>query len=253
MVPPLLVLPDEDSSITATLRISHPRVLDGGSHRRWRAVLERPRQSRSARPINTAVLTSRSARSSNSAAAPVGQPTRSATMPTARARSLALVTATSIMRLPWTLPSRIITVVLIMLSTSFCAVPAFSRVEPVSTSGPVTTAMAWSARSRMGAGSLLEMAIVNAPRSRAACRAAMTYGVAPLAATPTKASFSPASTSDTSQRARSGSSSAPSMLIVSAPSPPAMSALTRRGETLKVGTHSTASSMASRPLVPAPA
>ena len=37
---------------------------------------------------------------------------------------------TSTMRLPYVLPSRTIAIVEIMLSTSFCAVPAFSRVEP---------------------------------------------------------------------------------------------------------------------------
>ncbi len=51
-------------------------------------------------------------------------------MPSARWRSLVLVTATSTMRLPWTLPSRTMVAVLIMLSMSFWAVPAFSLVEP---------------------------------------------------------------------------------------------------------------------------
>ena len=41
------------------------------------------------------------------------------------------------MRLPNVLPSRIIAPVVIMLSTSFVAVPAFMRVDPVTTSGPV--------------------------------------------------------------------------------------------------------------------
>ena len=42
---------------------------------------------------------------------------------------------------PEGLPSRTIAIVEIMLSTSFCAVPALSRVEPAITSGPTTTAI----------------------------------------------------------------------------------------------------------------
>ena len=41
------------------------------------------------------------------------------------------------MRLPKVFPSRIMAPVVIMLSTSLVAVPAFMRVEPVTTSGPV--------------------------------------------------------------------------------------------------------------------
>ena len=40
------------------------------------------------------------------------------------------------MRLPRTLPSPIIAPVLIMLSATFVAVPAFNRVEPARISGP---------------------------------------------------------------------------------------------------------------------
>ena len=40
------------------------------------------------------------------------------------------------MRLPYTLPSRIMAPVDSMLRIIFCAVPAFMRVEPVMTSGP---------------------------------------------------------------------------------------------------------------------
>ena len=54
-----------------------------------------------------------------------------------------------------------------MLSTSFCAVPAFMRVEPVMTSGPVRGVMAISARLAMSEPSLQETAMVWAPSSLA--------------------------------------------------------------------------------------
>ena len=43
---------------------------------------------------------------------------------------------TLIIQLLYVIPSRIIMAVLIMFRTSFCAVPAFMRLEPVMTSGP---------------------------------------------------------------------------------------------------------------------
>ena len=49
------------------------------------------------------------------------------------------------MRLPYTLPSRIMVAVEIIFSTIFVAVPAFIRVEPVITSGPVSTLIITSA------------------------------------------------------------------------------------------------------------
>ena len=45
------------------------------------------------------------------------------------------------MRFPNVFPSLIMAIVEIMLSTSFCAVPALSRVEPAMISGPTTTAI----------------------------------------------------------------------------------------------------------------
>ena len=57
-------------------------------------------------------------------------------MPTARSRSFSLVGRRSTIRFPYVLPRRTIVMVEIMLSTSFCAVPALRRVEPVTTSGP---------------------------------------------------------------------------------------------------------------------
>jgi hypothetical protein len=76
-----------------------------------------------------------SALSTSSGAAPVA----SSTMRRTRSRSLSFVARTSTMRLPKVLPSRTIDAVEIVLRTSFCAVPAFSRVEPARNSGPTTT------------------------------------------------------------------------------------------------------------------
>ncbi len=70
----------------------------------------------------------------------------SRTIRTARAASLLFIADISIILLPYVRPSRTIEIVEIMLSTSFWAVPAFSRVEPVTTSGPTTTSMGcWAA------------------------------------------------------------------------------------------------------------
>ena len=56
-----------------------------------------------------------------------------------RSMSLLLLSCISTIRFPFTRPSLIMTLVLIMLSTSFCAVPLFMRVLPVTNSGPTTT------------------------------------------------------------------------------------------------------------------
>src|SRR5439155_4153024 len=56
-----------------------------------------------------------------------------------RPRSLALVATTPTMRLEYTRPRRTNTAVENALSTSFWAVAAFIRVDPVTTSGPVST------------------------------------------------------------------------------------------------------------------
>ena len=62
-----------------------------------------------------------------------------------RRTSFSLLGCTSTIRLPYTLPMRIIAPVESMLSTIFCAVPLFMRVEPVTTSGPGSGAMPMSA------------------------------------------------------------------------------------------------------------
>ena len=74
-------------------------------------------------------------------------------MRTARSRSFSLVGRRSTIRLPYVLPRRTIAMVEIMLSTSFCAVPALRRVEPVSTSGPTGTSIGvLGGRAERGAG-----------------------------------------------------------------------------------------------------
>ena len=57
-------------------------------------------------------------------------------MRSARSWSFSQVTCRSTMRFPCTLPSRTMAPVVMVLSTSFVAVPAFIRVDPVTTSGP---------------------------------------------------------------------------------------------------------------------
>src|SRR5262245_21798936 len=57
-------------------------------------------------------------------------------MRTARSRNFVLVVVRSMLRLPRTLPSPIIALVLMMLSATFVAVPAFNLVDPARISGP---------------------------------------------------------------------------------------------------------------------
>jgi len=83
--------------------------------------------------------------------------------------------------------------VLSMLSTIFCAVPAFMRVEPAMTSGPTRGAMVTSASSPSGEGRLQTSPMVSAPRRFASATAPSTQGVRPLAVMPTTTSASPTS------------------------------------------------------------
>ena len=78
------------------------------------------------------------------------------------------------MRLPYVLPSRTIVIVEIMLSTSFCAVPAFSRVEPAITSAPTTTAISCSASRPSSEPSTETTATVSAPARAASASAPRT-------------------------------------------------------------------------------
>ncbi|KEF18881.1 hypothetical protein DF18_20975 [Streptomyces rimosus] len=65
-----------------------------------------------------------------------------------------------------------------MLRTSFCAVPAFRRVDPVRSSGPTTTSMPWSAAAASAEPALQDRPMVSAPRAARACSTApIAYGV----------------------------------------------------------------------------
>ena len=68
----------------------------------------------------------------------------SATARRTRAWSFEFVATTSTIRFPYVLPSRTMLAVESVFSTSFCAVPAFIRVEPAMISGPTTTAISCS-------------------------------------------------------------------------------------------------------------
>ena len=169
-----------------------------------------------------------------------------------RARSFSFVAATSTMRLPNVFPSRIIAIVEIMLRTSFCAVPALSRVEPAMNSGPTTTATSCSARRPSSEPSTETTPTARAPAARAASRAPRTYGVRPLALTPTTASSGVMPRAPASCAPASASSSAASWTSGGEAMPPATSATTCPGGVEKVDSHSAASSAASRPDEPAP-
>jgi len=145
-----------------------------------------------------------------------------------------------------------IAIVEIMLSASFCAVPAFSRVEPVSTSGPTSISMAMSAAAPTAEFLLHVTPTVAQPTLFAYSSAAITYGVRPLAAIPTTVSLESALSSFRSSTPMVRLSSAPSTERTSAPMPPAMRPTTISGGVPKVGTHSVASRIPRRPLVPAP-
>ena len=105
-----------------------------------------------------------SAASTSASVAPVA----STTVRRERARCFSFAPATSTIRSPYVLPSRIIAIVESWLRTSFCAVPAFRRVEPATNSGPTTTAISWSASAASSDPGADTSATVSAPA--AACR-----------------------------------------------------------------------------------
>ena len=92
------------------------------------------------------------------------------------------------MRGPYALPSAIMAEVESAFSTIFCVVPAVSRVEPASTSPPVSISTARSAARAISPPGALVTATARAPASRAARSAPSTYGVRPEALMPTTAS-----------------------------------------------------------------
>ena len=166
---------------------------------------------------------------------------------------MALVGRRSTIRLPCTLCSRTIRAVEKAFSAIFCAVPAFSRVLPDTSSGPVSRVRPISACAASGEPGLLARPMVSAPASRAARNAPSAHGVVPEAASNNATSQGPGVSVVMSAAPRASSSSAPSTERSNAPGPPAISAWARSCGQLNVGCSSTLSSRPSRPEVPAPA
>src|SRR5207237_949519 len=81
-----------------------------------------------------------------------------------------------------------------MLSTTFCAVPALSRVDPAMTSGPTATSIAMSAAWPSGEPGAHVTATMRSPDVRPWSTAPRTYAVVPdaLTATRTSRAVSPA-------------------------------------------------------------
>ena len=121
----------------------------------------------SSRSFTTAGLASPPASSRAWAASSRVQPVLCITMCSARHTSFWLVWRTSTIRFWYTFPTPTMLAVEIMFRIIFWAVPAFRRVEPESTSGPVYTSTAASARADARAPRLQEMAAVRQPASRA--------------------------------------------------------------------------------------
>src|SRR5580704_12137986 len=139
-----------------------------------------------------------------------------------------------------------------MLVIIFCAVAAFIRVDPEMTSGPTSATTAMSAALSKGVLWLQVMQAVLAPRARAYATAETTYGVRPLAESPSTTSFLVGRRRAMSRWPSSSESSLTSTGDASAFGPPAMMYCTVCGVVEKYGGHSQASSEAMRPLEPAP-
>ena len=134
-------------------------------------------------------------------------------------------------------PRRTISAVEKALSASFCAVPAFRRVEPAMTSGPTGSTTAWSARCAIGEPGTQTTAPVSAPASRAARSAPSVYGVLPQAETAITASAAIGASARSSAAPASASSSAASRTAPGGSDTPATSAMTALDHE-KVGPHS---------------
>ena len=132
-------------------------------------------------------------------------------------------------------PRRTMTAVEKALRTSFWAVPALSRVDPVMTSGPVSTASRWSAANVSSAcGLAVTSSGDRAPLTRAGASAPATYGVRPDAVSPTSDVAGPTGRAS-SARPASTSSSTFSTARSRAAGPPAWWATNRPSGALKVG------------------
>ena len=97
--------------------------------------------------ITIAVLTLLPAASIARAASSRLTPVTVITVRRLRSTSFSLVAMRSTIMFSYTLPTRTKAAVVIMFSTSFCAVPDFMRVEPMSASGPTSGQIATSTSS----------------------------------------------------------------------------------------------------------
>ena len=139
-----------------------------------------------------------------------GAPVASRTMLRTRSRSLSFAGTTPTIRPSYVLPRRIMDTVEIVLRTSFCAVPAFSRVEPARISGPTTTSISCAhRRARSDPGTHTTQA-VNEPAADAARAAPSAKGVLPLALTTITASSGPGRSASSARAPAPSSSSAAS-------------------------------------------
>ena len=118
---------------------------------------------------------------------------------------------------------------------TFCAVPAFIRVEPAISSRPVSTNIGNFAVFSSAVPGLFATPIVTAPEEPACCNAATVNGVVPLAETAITTSCSVSRAALTCCIASPTSSSAPSTLVTNAVSPPATMKPTRVLGQAKVG------------------
>ena len=138
-----------------------------------------------------------------------------------------------------------------MFRTSFCAVPAFSRVEPARISGPTTTAISRAQRPASSDPGTHTTQAVKAPAAAAARAAPRANGVPPLALTTTTASS--ARDGGLRSRARRPPRRPPRPRARCDRRVPRRRRPRRPGRAApNVASHSSASSSASRPDVPAP-
>src|SRR5947208_883143 len=146
----------------------------------------RPRRSMTMATFTFPRAASRAPTASSRDAAP-----RSATTPAARPRCFSLEATTPTILPRWVWARRVKTAVLNMFRITFWTVPAFSRVEPAITSGPLSTSIAISAAWPSGEPGLHVTAIRSGPSTAARSNAPRTKGVLPLALIPTTTSPEP--------------------------------------------------------------
>ena len=101
-----------------------------------------------------AVFSSPSQRANSASASSSGLPVKAITIRRDRSTSLPLVARRSTIRFPYVLPSSTMLAVLSMFNTILVAVPAFSRVDPLMTSGPTMGVIVRSAQPARAASRL---------------------------------------------------------------------------------------------------